>query len=125
MIVLLKNDAYSILDLELARVRDGEANARMNALTSLANPTLDWISIAARPLRFCQPRCLRGGFSCPFQGGHGGKRATSHRVPGADHQGMARARGLRPRPSLSSAPLPAHEKAASGVRGGLISCCSA
>jgi acetolactate synthase-1/2/3 large subunit len=46
VIVLLKNDAYSILDLELARVRDGEANARMNALTSLANPTLDWISIA-------------------------------------------------------------------------------
>ena len=46
MIVLLKNNAYSILDLELARVRDGEANARMNALTSLANPTLDWISIA-------------------------------------------------------------------------------
>jgi acetolactate synthase-1/2/3 large subunit len=46
VIVLLKNDAYSILDLELARVREGEANARMNALTSLANPTLDWVSIA-------------------------------------------------------------------------------
>ena len=46
VIVLLKNDAYSILDLELARVREGDANARMNALTSLANPTLDWVSIA-------------------------------------------------------------------------------
>lgn len=46
VIVLLKNDAYSILDLELARVREGDANARMNALTSLANPALDWISIA-------------------------------------------------------------------------------
>ncbi len=46
VIVLLKNDAYSILDLELARVREGDANARMNALTSLANPALDWVSIA-------------------------------------------------------------------------------
>jgi acetolactate synthase-1/2/3 large subunit len=46
VIVLLKNDAYSILDLELARVREGDANARMQALTSLANPTLDWVSIA-------------------------------------------------------------------------------
>lgn len=46
VIVLLRNDAYAILDLELARVREGDANARMNALTSLANPALDWISIA-------------------------------------------------------------------------------
>lgn len=46
VIVLLKNDAYSILDLELARVREGAATPRMNALTSLANPALDWVSIA-------------------------------------------------------------------------------
>ena len=46
VIVLIKNDAYSILDLELARVRDGAANARMASLTSLANPTLDWVNIA-------------------------------------------------------------------------------
>lgn len=46
VIVLLKNDAYSILDLELARVRDGEANARMKALTSLGSPALDWVAIA-------------------------------------------------------------------------------
>ncbi|PZF78510.1 acetolactate synthase large subunit [Aestuariivirga litoralis] len=46
VIVLLKNDAYSILDLELARVRDGAANSRMMALTSLGDPTLDWVSIA-------------------------------------------------------------------------------
>lgn len=46
VIVLLKNDAYSILDLELARVRESAANERMSALTSLANPALDWISIA-------------------------------------------------------------------------------
>ena len=46
LIILLKNDAYSILDLELARVREGDANARMAALTSLGNPNLDWVSIA-------------------------------------------------------------------------------
>ncbi|MBX9761333.1 MAG: acetolactate synthase large subunit [Beijerinckiaceae bacterium] len=46
VIVLIKNDAYSILDLELARVRDGAANDRMSALTSLRDPSLDWISIA-------------------------------------------------------------------------------
>lgn len=47
VIVLLKNDAYSILDLELARVRDGAATPAMQAMTSLANPALDWVSIAA------------------------------------------------------------------------------
>lgn len=46
VIVLLKNDAYSILDLELARVREEAPTARMSALTSLANPALDWVSIA-------------------------------------------------------------------------------
>ena len=45
-VIVLKNDAYSILDLEMARVREGEMNARMKAMTSLAGPTLDWVSIS-------------------------------------------------------------------------------
>ena len=45
-VVLLKNDDYAILEIELARVREGEANARMEALMHLDNPTLNWIKIA-------------------------------------------------------------------------------
>lgn len=46
VIIILKNDAYSILDLEMARVREGEMNARMKSMTSLGSPTLDWVSIS-------------------------------------------------------------------------------
>jgi acetolactate synthase I/II/III large subunit len=45
-IVLLKNDAYAILEIELARVREGEANNKMEALMHLDNPTLNWLKIA-------------------------------------------------------------------------------
>lgn len=46
VVILLRNDAYSILDLELARVREGDPNDRMRLMTSLAGPTLDWVCIA-------------------------------------------------------------------------------
>ncbi len=32
--------------MELARVREGEANAKMEALMHLDNPTLNWVKIA-------------------------------------------------------------------------------
>ena len=46
IIVLLKNDVYGILGIELGRVREGDANAKMNYLLHLDNPTLDWVQIA-------------------------------------------------------------------------------
>ena len=46
-VVLLKNNSYGILQIELARVREGEANAKMNSLLELTEPTLDWVQIAA------------------------------------------------------------------------------
>lgn len=46
VVIILKNDAYSILDLEMARVREGEMNPRMKSMTSLGNPPLDWVSIS-------------------------------------------------------------------------------
>ena len=46
-IVLLKNNSYGILKIELARIRKGEANAKMNSLLELTDPTLDWVQIAA------------------------------------------------------------------------------
>ena len=46
LVIILKNDAYAILDLEMARVREAEMNDRMKSMTSLANPSIDWISIA-------------------------------------------------------------------------------
>jgi acetolactate synthase-1/2/3 large subunit len=45
-IVILKNDDYGILNIELARVREGDANAKMESMINLNNPTLDWVKIA-------------------------------------------------------------------------------
>jgi len=47
VIVLLKNDAYAILGLEMARVRENELNDRMKSTLDLSNPTLDWVKIAS------------------------------------------------------------------------------
>jgi len=45
-VVLLKNDAYAILNIELARVREGDVNEKMLSMMELNNPTLDWVKIA-------------------------------------------------------------------------------
>ena len=44
-VVLLKNDDYAILEVELARVREGDANAKMQSMMHLNNPALDWVQI--------------------------------------------------------------------------------
>lgn len=46
VVVLLKNDNYAILEIELARVREGDINAKMQSMMALSNPTLDWVRIA-------------------------------------------------------------------------------
>ena len=46
VIVLLKNDAYAILGLEMARVREQELNTRMKWMLELGDPALDWVKIA-------------------------------------------------------------------------------
>jgi acetolactate synthase-1/2/3 large subunit len=46
IIVLLRNDSYAILEVELARVRQGEANAAMQSMLQLNDPSLDWVSLA-------------------------------------------------------------------------------
>ncbi len=46
VVVLLKNDAYAILGVEMARVRDQEINAKTKAMLSLDRPTLDWVQIS-------------------------------------------------------------------------------
>ena len=46
VVVLLKNDGYGILNIELARVRDGDPNKKMHSMMRLSNPTLDWVQIA-------------------------------------------------------------------------------
>jgi acetolactate synthase I/II/III large subunit len=46
VIVLIKNDSYGILEIELARARDGDANDKMQSMINLNNPTLDWVKIA-------------------------------------------------------------------------------
>ena len=46
VVVLLKNDAYAILGLEMARVRENELNARMKSMLELGGPALDWVKIA-------------------------------------------------------------------------------
>jgi acetolactate synthase I/II/III large subunit len=46
VVVLLKNDAYAILGLEMARVRQNELNAGMKSMLELGDPMLDWVKIA-------------------------------------------------------------------------------
>jgi acetolactate synthase I/II/III large subunit len=41
-----ETDSYAILEIELARVRESDANARMQSMMHLDNPTLDWVKIA-------------------------------------------------------------------------------
>jgi acetolactate synthase-1/2/3 large subunit len=45
-IVILKNDRYGILEVELARVRESEANAKMMSMLELDKPSIDWLQIA-------------------------------------------------------------------------------
>jgi acetolactate synthase-1/2/3 large subunit len=44
--VVMKNDSYGILNIELARVREGDANEKMLSMLHLDKPTLDWVKIA-------------------------------------------------------------------------------
>jgi acetolactate synthase-1/2/3 large subunit len=46
VLIVLKNDSYGILNIELARVREGDPNAKMLSLLHIDNPTLDWIKIS-------------------------------------------------------------------------------
>lgn len=45
-IVILKNDAYAVLNVELARVREGEATEKMQSMLELDGPSIDWVRIA-------------------------------------------------------------------------------
>jgi len=45
--IVLKNNAYAVLGLEMARVREGELNAKMESMLDLTNPALDWVNIAS------------------------------------------------------------------------------
>ena len=45
-IVLVKNDSYAILNIELARAREGDASEKMLSMLHLDDPTLDWVKIA-------------------------------------------------------------------------------
>jgi acetolactate synthase I/II/III large subunit len=40
-VVLIKNDSYGILNIELARTREGDANEKMLSMLHLDNPTRD------------------------------------------------------------------------------------
>jgi len=45
-VVLLNNSSYAILNVELARLKAGEPNAKTLSMLDLANPVIDWVSIA-------------------------------------------------------------------------------
>ena len=46
VIVVFKNDAYAILQIELARVREGDMNARAKTMLDLDNPAMDWVKMS-------------------------------------------------------------------------------
>ncbi|MEL6766157.1 MAG: acetolactate synthase large subunit [Pseudomonadota bacterium] len=45
-IVILKNDQYGILNIELARVREGQPTDKMLSMLRLDSPSLNWVQIA-------------------------------------------------------------------------------
>lgn len=45
-IVVLKNDAYAVLNVELARVREEEPTAKMQSMLEIDQPSIDWVKIA-------------------------------------------------------------------------------
>ena len=46
IIIVLKNNAYAILNVELARVSAEPPNAAMQAMMNLDQPTIDWVQLA-------------------------------------------------------------------------------
>ncbi|MEC9247606.1 MAG: acetolactate synthase large subunit [Pseudomonadota bacterium] len=45
-IVLLKNDSYAILNVELARLKAGKPTDKTKSMFDLSNPSIDWVSVA-------------------------------------------------------------------------------
>ncbi len=45
-LVVMKNDSYAILNIELARVRESDPNEKMLSMLRIDNPSLDWVKIA-------------------------------------------------------------------------------
>ena len=45
-VVLLKNDSYGVLNLELARVREGEPTDKMLSMLKIDRPSIDWVRLA-------------------------------------------------------------------------------
>src|ERR1700730_5014902 len=56
-VVLVKNDSYAILNIELARAREGDDSQRTLSMLHLDDPTLDWSRL--RRGRACQPAAPR------------------------------------------------------------------
>ena len=46
VVVLLNNDSYAILNIELARLKAGMPNDKTFSMLDLGNPSLDWQTIA-------------------------------------------------------------------------------
>ncbi len=46
MVIVLKNDEYGILNVELAHVREGEINEKVLSLVKLGNPSIEWLQLA-------------------------------------------------------------------------------
>jgi acetolactate synthase-1/2/3 large subunit len=45
-VVVMKNDNYGILNIELARVREGDPTEKMLSMMHLDNPSLNWVKLA-------------------------------------------------------------------------------
>jgi len=45
-LVVLKNDSYGILHIELARVREGDPTEKMLSMLQIDNPSLNWVKLA-------------------------------------------------------------------------------
>ena len=59
-VVLLNNSSYAILNVELARLQAGEPTPKTLSMLDLANPVIDWVSIAqGMQVDACQVNTVR------------------------------------------------------------------
>ena len=86
VVVLLKNDAYAILGLEMARVREQEINAKTKTMLDLDNPALDWVKISTGTRRACDAGRNGRGVSSAVRGCAWRQGAAADRVSGRHSQ---------------------------------------
>jgi hypothetical protein len=78
----MKNESYGILNIELARVREGDPNEKMLSMLRIDNPSLDWVKLAeAQGVPATRATPFPGQYDRQPRGRCRGELGSSARVP--------------------------------------------